>query len=106
MIGDVLKRFLQLVEDLYAETEILSEGESELQLWYDRGYADGMVSAMRPLDDAQQVDAVDATGDSSLVIGQELLPWGKAYQHGFDRGEKEITEIPGASRTVIIQLKN
>ncbi|MCU7862005.1 MAG: hypothetical protein KZQ86_19755 [Candidatus Thiodiazotropha sp. (ex Lucinoma kastoroae)] len=89
VIGDVLQRLLQVVQvvqDLYTETAVLSEGESELQLWYNRGYA-------------QQVDTVGATGDRSLVVGQALLPWGKAYRHGFNQGEKETAEVLGASRT-------
>ncbi|MCU7932689.1 MAG: hypothetical protein KZQ90_17965 [Candidatus Thiodiazotropha sp. (ex Codakia rugifera)] len=93
VIGDVLQRLLQVVQNLYTETADLTEGESELQLWYNRGYADGMVSAMRALGYAQQIDAVDAPGDSALVAGQALLPWGKAYRHGFDQGEKETAEV-------------
>ncbi|MCU7869267.1 MAG: hypothetical protein KZQ98_12135 [Candidatus Thiodiazotropha sp. (ex Lucinoma borealis)] len=93
VIGEVLQRLLQVVQDLYSETAVLSEGESELQLWYNRGYADGMISAMRILGYAQQVDTVGVTGDRSLVVGQELLPWGKAYRHGFNQGEKETAEV-------------
>ena len=26
-------------------------------------------------------------------VGQEFLPWGKAYWHGFEVGEKECTEV-------------
>jgi hypothetical protein len=90
---DLLPRLLQLVQDLYEETTALSETESELQLWYNRGYADGMVSRMRELGYRQEV--IDALGSGEDTIGDEhrFLPWGKAYRHGFKMGEQETLEV-------------
>ncbi|MCU7906813.1 MAG: hypothetical protein KZQ76_13415 [Candidatus Thiodiazotropha sp. (ex Epidulcina cf. delphinae)] len=88
-----LQRLLRVVRNLYAETADLSETESELQLWYNRGYADGMISAMKALGFTRQVDSAAAIGDSALVAGQELLPWGTAYRHGFEMGERETAEV-------------
>ncbi|MCU7920755.1 MAG: hypothetical protein KZQ99_21290 [Candidatus Thiodiazotropha sp. (ex Dulcina madagascariensis)] len=89
----VLQRLLQVARDLYAETADLSEAESELQRWYNRGYADGMVSAIKALGFTQQADGIVIAADSALVAGQELLPWGKAYRHGFEMGERETVEV-------------
>ena len=90
---NVLPRLLQVVRDLYAETVGLSETESELQLWYNRGYADGMVSGMKDLGYTREIsEAIDAEVDS-VSDENRFLPWGKAYQHGFETGEKETLEV-------------
>ncbi|ODB94206.1 hypothetical protein A3194_06070 [Candidatus Thiodiazotropha endoloripes] len=92
---DLLGRLLQLAQDLYAETAELSETESELQLWYNRGYADGMIRRISDLGYARQV--AEALGTVGETIGEEqrLLPWGKAYRHGFEVGERETIEVLG-----------
>lgn len=90
---NTIQRLLQLLQHLYSETGGLVESESDLQLWYNRGYANGMIQAFAELGYAQQVldtlesDAVDR------IAGQEFLPWGKAYRHGFEMGEKETKEV-------------
>ncbi|MET0067786.1 MAG: hypothetical protein ABW076_15685 [Candidatus Thiodiazotropha sp.] len=92
--GDqVLKRLLPLLRDLYAETAGLSADEAELQAWYNRGYADGMLSAMRRLGHEQALQ--DALQPFPQPVSQEspFLPWGKAYRHGYETGEQETSEV-------------
>ena len=90
---NMLPRLLQVVRELYAETVDLSESESELQLWYNRGYADGVISGMKGLGYAREIgEAVDA-GGASVSDENRFLPWGKAYRHGFEMGEKETLEV-------------
>lgn len=91
--NDRLQKLLQLVRDLYAETSDLSETESELQLWYNRGYADGMVSRMRLLGYAHEVSEVLGAGGETISDQHRFLPWGKAYRHGFEMGEQETFEV-------------
>ncbi len=93
MSEDIFQRLLQVIQDLYAETASLTENDSELQLWYNRGYADGMVEAMRAAGFGPQLAAAGVATDKSLISGQEFLPWGKAYRHGFEMGEKETGEV-------------
>ena len=38
------------------------------------------------------VDLINADPDDYLA-GQEFLPWGKAYRHGLEMGEKESREV-------------
>ncbi|MEW8507573.1 MAG: hypothetical protein AB2598_12800 [Candidatus Thiodiazotropha sp.] len=93
MSNDIFQRLLQVVQDLHAETLTLAAEESELQLWYNRGYADGMIEAMRRSGFTRQLEAAGLGIGSSPISGQELLPWGKAYRHGFEMGEKETAEV-------------
>jgi hypothetical protein len=93
MSDDIFQRLLQVVQDLVAETATLTEGDGELQLWYNRGYADGMLKAMRSSGYAAQLEAAGVQADEPQFSGQEFLPWGKAYRHGFEMGEKETSEV-------------
>ncbi len=89
----ITARLLQLLQRLYAESDGLVEADGDLQLWYNRGYANGMIRALRGLGYGAQISqAVDADSDERIV-GQEFLPWGKAYLHGFEMGEKETREV-------------
>ncbi|MEN8167887.1 MAG: hypothetical protein ABFR65_10480 [Pseudomonadota bacterium] len=89
----ILQRLLQLVQQLYAETEGLVESESDLQLWYNRGYANGMLQALSMLGHGDRLPALVAADPDDFLAGQEFLPWGKAYRHGFETGEKEAREV-------------
>jgi len=42
-------RLQQLIHRLYAETEGFLEDAADQQLWYERGYAKGMLKALREL---------------------------------------------------------
>ncbi|WP_177418056.1 hypothetical protein [endosymbiont of Lamellibrachia barhami] len=89
----VAEKMLRLLQRLYAESDGLAEADGDLQLWYNRGYANGMIRALRDLGYGAQISqTVDADSDER-ISGQEFLPWGKAYLHGFETGEKEIREV-------------
>lgn len=88
----ILQRLLQLVQQLYAETEDLESG-SDLQLWYNRGYANGMVRVLRDHHQMEQLAGLIELDPDDRIAGQEFLPWGKAYQHGFEMGERETREV-------------
>ena len=88
----ILHRLLPLVQELYTETDGLTESEGDLQLWYDRGYANGMLKALRALGYAEHLAGLVAADPEDYQVGQEFLPWGKAYWHGFEMGQKECRE--------------
>jgi hypothetical protein len=92
-IEEVLPRLLKAVGQLYEETADLTEGDGELQPWYNRGYADGMIKAMKCLGYDQEVYGTLIPKDEPVAGGGLFLPWGKAYRHGFEMGEKETREV-------------
>ncbi|RMG56532.1 MAG: hypothetical protein D6717_06495 [Gammaproteobacteria bacterium] len=90
----LLDELLAIAERLYAESEGFLERPDDAQLWYNRGYAYGILRALDALgyapyfgDRMQRVDAED------IISGHELMPWGKAWQHGLEMGEKETREV-------------
>jgi hypothetical protein len=93
MSDAIFQRLLVVVEDLYAETQSLAQSDGELQLWYNRGYADGMVKAMRSSGYGPQLEAGGVRAQAPPIDSQAFLPWGKAYRHGFEMGEKEAGEV-------------
>ncbi len=89
----ILERLLQLVQELYAETQGLVASESDLQLWYNRGYANGMIRVMREKNHAGRLVGLVEIDPDDTLAGEEFLPWGKAYRHGFEMGEQETREV-------------
>ncbi|MEJ2386539.1 MAG: hypothetical protein P8Y27_04275 [Chromatiaceae bacterium] len=41
----------------------------------------------------EQVATVVTPDKDDVIAGQELLPWGKAYGHGFEKGRHETFEV-------------
>ncbi|MDJ0806726.1 MAG: hypothetical protein QNJ78_07815 [Gammaproteobacteria bacterium] len=89
----VLQRLLLLVQELYAETAGLVASESDLQLWYNRGYENGMIHVLRAKGHGQRLHGLVDIDPQDLLSDQQFLPWGKAYQHGFEMGEQETREV-------------
>ena len=93
--ASVLQRLLQLVAELYGESSQLSPQDADLQLWYNRGYADGMVKALGSLGYRRELADIAAGSDLSLSDAERFLPWGKAYKHGLEMGERETLDVLG-----------
>jgi hypothetical protein len=91
----LLPQLLTLVCDLYEDTEGFSARTEDAQLWYNRGYANGMVEALRELGFLPQLEALIEPDPDDVVAGHELLPWGKAYAHGHTKGRRETHEVMG-----------
>lgn len=89
----LFERLLPVMVDLYAETADLAQGDGDLQLWYNRGYADGMAQAMRLAGLSSELDRNGLPAPLSIDQGERFLPWGKAYSHGFEMGEGETREV-------------
>jgi hypothetical protein len=89
----LFERLLPVLRELYGETTGLSPSDGDLQHWYNRGYADGMVSVMRRLDFTTRLDDLDLPPPLALDDAEAFLPWGKAYCHGFEMGEGETREV-------------
>ncbi|MCB1723091.1 MAG: hypothetical protein H6959_01335 [Chromatiaceae bacterium] len=92
---DLLDQLLDLVDRLRRESADYLANPGDQQLWYNRGYANGMVLALRHL---QQHDRLgDRLPDEpGAVDGHVSMPWGKAYRHGETVGRRETFEITGS----------
>ena len=91
--ANVLSRLLDLICDLYDDTEGFVERTDDLQIWYNRGYANGMIHALGRLGYGKHVAAAVDPDAETLVADQGLLPWGKAHRHGWEMGRRETYEV-------------
>ena len=90
-----LSELLALLGELYQASDGFLSAQGDQQLWYDRGYANGMAQALRQLGYQGRVEQVIRPDEEDVIAGQEFLPWGKAYRHGLETGRKETFEIMG-----------
>lgn len=93
----ILAKLLTLIGDLYEDTEEFLERSDDAQLWYDRGYANGMIEALRALGHGAEIERLVEPDDPAVIAEQRLLPWGKAYTHGYEKGWRETHDVMGGS---------
>jgi hypothetical protein len=90
----LLSALLDLIDRLRRETEGFLSEPGDQQLWYNRGYANGMVLALLRLGQAGTLG--DRLADNPERFAAQLVtPWGKAYRHGESVGARETHEITG-----------
>ena len=90
----VLEKLVSLVERLYGETECYINNPADAQIWYNRGYANGVVAYLRSknsLGSLQQLNLDEA----DIHKDDHVMEWFKAYHHGFEMGERESAEVDG-----------
>ncbi len=88
-----LERLLALIERLQSETEGFFEQPEQEQLWYNRGYANGMIGALQALGYGEAVAGRVRADAADTLVGCELLTWGRAYLHGQELGARETHEV-------------
>ena len=92
---NVIEKLIKLVDQLYQETEGYDQNPSDVQLWYNRGYANGVTTLLIAQgygDKLKQLN-LDAEG---LYHDEQVMEWHKAYHHGFEMGSNEAKDvIPG-----------
>jgi hypothetical protein len=93
----LLNRLLELAQELTEGSEGYLDRQDDPQLWYNRGYANGMLAALRALGHGDRVDATFSPDCYDPARDQAHLPWGKAYEHGREMGVKETYEVYGLS---------
>ena len=91
----LIERLLALMVRLTDESEGYLERQDDPQLWYNRGYANGMAAALGALGHAERVAAVRAPDGYDPARDQAHLPWGRAYEHGRETGWRETYEVTG-----------
>ncbi len=89
----ILNQLVDLIARLYDETTGFADNPGDAQLWYNRGYANGMVKALAEMGQADLVAARVARDPAGVNAGHEVMAWGKAYQHGEDTGYRETFEV-------------
>ena len=88
----VINKLVSLVERLYMESEDYMDNPSDAQLWYNRGYANGVVAFLQANGFAEQLSGMQLD-PSDLYKGDVVMAWHKAYHHGFEMGERESAEV-------------
>ena len=91
---ELLNQLLELIDRLRMETKYFFDQPGDQQAWYTRGYANGMVLALRRLGQSERVGQREPDNMDELS-GQLAMPWGKAYRHGETVGSTETQEIIG-----------
>jgi hypothetical protein len=92
----VIEKLAGLVERLYEETEEYIDNPSDAQLWYNRGYANGVVAYFRANGFVKKLNHLKLD-EPGLHEKQQVMEWHKAYHHGFEMGERESGEVHSAS---------
>ncbi len=90
---DILNQLLALLAELTRDSEGYLEREDDSQLWYNRGYANGMAAALTALGHGEAVARTIEPDPYDRARDQQHLPWGKAYEHGREMGERETHEV-------------
>ncbi len=91
---ELLEQLLDLIDRLRRETEDFLDQPSNHQVWYDRGYANGMLLTLQGL--AANHRLGERRPDDRALLGTHLaMPWGRAYRHGEEMGSRETDEITG-----------
>ena len=89
----LVERLLHLIERLYSESDGFIDHPEETQLWYNRGYANGMIQVLDELGFGAALDGGVKRDPVDLIAGMEILAWGKAYLHGIQVGRRETREV-------------
>ena len=88
----IIDKLANLVERLYQESEDYANDLSDGQLWYNRGYANGIVVFLRTEGYADKINHLNLDAEN-LFHGEQVMEWHKAYHHGFEMGLKESEEV-------------
>lgn len=90
---ETLARLIELMIQLYAETGGFLDQPDDAQRWYNRGYANGIGSALLDLGYGAALRQACSLDRSDIAEAHLSLPWGKAYAHGFAMGQRETIEV-------------
>ena len=89
---DVIDKLAGLVDRLYTETHEYRDNPSDAQLWYNRGYANGVVAYFKKNGFIEKLNHL-VLDENELYKNEKIMEWHKAYHHGFEMGERESGEV-------------
>ena len=88
----VIDKLIVLVERLYQESENYAQNPSDVQLWYNRGYANGIAMFLNKQGYADKIKHLNPDAED-LYNSDRVMEWHKAYHHGFEMGSGESEEV-------------
>ncbi|MGU9977224.1 MAG: hypothetical protein ACNYNY_00810 [Candidatus Oxydemutatoraceae bacterium WSBS_2016_MAG_OTU14] len=88
----LVEKMSTLLHKLDEESAAWLDEPENHQLWYDRGYADGIAKALQELGWAEQSKQYAIVSEKEFAQ-HRWMPWGKAYLHGNEKGYEETYEI-------------
>ena len=86
-------KLVGIIIRLYNETETYREDQSDAQLWYNRGYANGVVAVLKEKDMLGDLESILTLDDAEIHKGECFMEWEKAYHHGYEMGGNEAKEV-------------
>ena len=92
--SELVRQLISLIDELRGSTAGFLDHADDQQMWYDRGYANGIVLALQALGQTEYLE--DRLPDNIAELDVHLpMTWGKAYRHGETMGSRETYEITG-----------
>ena len=92
---NIIEKLTELIERLYQETDTYEQNPSDAQLWYNRGYANGVATFLKTQGYDENMKHLNLDAED-LYHGEQVMEWHKAYHHGFEMGARETKEVmPG-----------
>lgn len=90
----LLDQLVALLDRLREESADYLDEPGDQQRWYNRGYANGMLLALRALGQDAALGP-RLPDDPAQLEPHGPMPWGRAYRHGEEVGRRETHEITG-----------
>ena len=90
----LVSQLSDLIGQFRADSQGFLENPQDVQQWYNRGYANGMVRGLSAVMGERLPEAL-ALDDPAPLQTHAATDWGKAYRHGESVGEKELYEMTG-----------
>ena len=97
---EIVKKLLGLAQQLLDESEEFLEQPENQQLWYNRGYSVGILKAIKALHYEEAIPTpmrITLEAHLKAMTKHRMLPWGKTYCHGEEKGSRETFEVLGNS---------
>ncbi|MCB1802809.1 MAG: hypothetical protein KDI82_14050 [Gammaproteobacteria bacterium] len=91
---DLLSQLLDLIDSLRGESAEFLANPGDQQLWYNRGYANGMLTALYSLGAGEKLGQ-RKPDPAAEIDAHAVMAWGRAYRHGESVGSRETFEIIG-----------
>ena len=93
----VIDQLVDLVEQLYEESAGYIDNPADAQIWYNRGYANGVAAFLCGRGQEAKLKKINLD-DLNIYKNEQIMIWHKAYHHGYEMGERESAEVfPSAS---------
>lgn len=90
---EIIAKLSEVVIELYNETMNYETNPTDVQLWYNRGYANGVAAALRENDQSEALEGFLSLDKENLYTFDRVMEWHKAYHHGYEMGRNESVDV-------------